>query len=135
MHRLARTTAAIALAVGVGMAGSGCSQVQLHPGEDVAPSREPARAWVPPATVASASETTSGRDELKALNFQTGRPALGGDRYDLPTVIDVALRSNPQTKLAWYGAEAAAAQYGQSRSDNYPRVVGEAAGGYFKVPL
>jgi hypothetical protein len=102
MHRLAWTTAVIALTVGVGMAGSGCSQIQLHPGEDVAPSREPARARVAPATVASASETTSGRDELKTLNFQTGQQALGGERYDLPTVIDVALRSNPQSKRAWF---------------------------------
>jgi outer membrane protein TolC len=117
------------------MSGSGCSQLQLNRGEDVAPSREADRAWVPPATVASASETTSGREELEALNFRTGQPALPGDRYDLPTVIDVALRSNPQTKRAWYGAEAAAAQYGQSRSDNYPKVAGEAEGGYLKLPI
>jgi hypothetical protein len=51
---------------------------------------------VPPATVANASTTASGREELKALNFQTGQQMLSGDRYDLPTVIDVALRSNPK---------------------------------------
>jgi outer membrane protein TolC len=86
-------------------------------------------------SVATANKSAPGRDELKALNLQTARPAPPGNQYDLPTVIDVALRSNPQTQQAWYAAESAAAQYGQSRSDNYPKVAGEAEGGYFKLPI
>ena len=135
MQRLARTTAVIALAVGVSVAGSGCNQIQLNPGEDVAPPRDAGRAWIPPTSVANANQTNSGREELKALNLHPALPVPPGDQYDLPTLIDIALRSNPQTRRAWYGAQSAAAQYGQSRSNNYPKVSGEAVGGYIKVPF
>ena len=135
MQRLARTTAVIALAVGVSVAGPGCNQIQLNPGEDVAPSRDAGRAWIPPTSVANANQTNSGREELKALNLHPALPVPPGDQYDLPTLIDIALRSNPQTRRAWYGAQSAAAQYGQSRSDNYPKVAGEAVGGYLKLPI
>ncbi|HTR62567.1 MAG TPA: TolC family protein [Candidatus Binataceae bacterium] len=135
MRRLTRTTAVFALGLGIIVAGSRCSQIHLNPGEDVAPSRDTNREWTPPASVANSNEIASGRDELRALGLRTAEPAPPGDQYDLPAVIDVALRSNPQTKRAWYSAHAAAAQYGQSRSDNYPKVAGEAEAGYFKLPL
>jgi hypothetical protein len=132
---LARTAAVIVLAVAVEVAGYGCNQIPPDPGLDVAPSRDVGRAWIPPATVTSANETTSGRDELKTLGSQFEQSAPPGAQYDLPTLIDVALRSNPQTRRAWYEAEGAAAQYGQSRSDRYPTVAADAPGGYLKLPI
>lgn len=114
---------------------NGCGPIQLNPGGDVAPSHDPARAWTPPPSVANAIRATSGRDELKALDLQLVQPTPPGDLYDLPTLIDIALRLNPETKRAWYAAEGAAAQYGRSQSENYPKVSSEAAGGYSKVPI
>src|SRR5262249_1593741 len=54
---------------------------------------------------------------------------------DLPALIDLALRTNPATQRAWYGARAAEAALGQSQSDNYPKVAADAEAGYFKLPI
>jgi outer membrane protein TolC len=113
----------------------GCGPINLNPGRDVAPSDDPAHLWIPPVSVASANETASRLDELRAVELEPAQSAPVGNQYDLPTLIDVALRSNPQTGRAWYEARAAAAQYKQSHSDNYPKVAAEAVGGYLKLPL
>lgn len=42
----------------------------------------------------------------------------------LAEILDVALRNNPSTKLSWAKARAAAAQYGQSQSPNFPTLSG-----------
>jgi outer membrane protein TolC len=112
-----------------------CGPIHLNLGRDVAPSDDPARVWIPPVSVASANETTSRLDELRAVDLEPAQPAPAGNEYDLPTLVDVALRSNPQTKQAWYLARAAAAQYGRSHSNDYPKVSAEAEGAYFKLPL
>jgi outer membrane protein len=112
-----------------------CGPIHFNPGTDVAPSDDPARVWIPPLSVASANESTSRLEELRAVNLTPLQPASAGNEYDLPTLVDVALRSNPQTRRAWYQARAAAAQYGRSHSDDYPKVSAEAEGTYFKLPL
>ena len=43
-----------------------------------------------------------------------------GQTYDLPTLIDVALRNNPDTRASWEAARAAAARYGRSLAPFYP---------------
>src|SRR5262249_2596062 len=58
-----------------------------------------------------------------------------GGEHDLPGLIDLALRTNPQTQRAWYGAQSALAGYGQSQSDNFPKVAASAEATYFKVPF
>jgi len=112
-----------------------CGPIHFNPGRDVAPSADPARVWIPPVSVASASETTSSLEELRALNLVPAQPSPAGNEYDLPTLVDVALRSNPQTRRTWYQARAAAAQYGRSNSNDYPKVAAEAEGGYLKLPI
>ena len=52
-----------------------------------------------------------------------------GERYDLPAIVDLALRNNPSTRRAWQEARAAAARYGRSLSDYYPEVSVEASAG------
>jgi outer membrane protein TolC len=42
----------------------------------------------------------------------------------LAEILDIALRNNPSTKLIWAKARAAAAQYGQSQSPNFPTITG-----------
>jgi len=49
--------------------------------------------------------------------------------YDLPAVVDVALRNNPETRRSWEDARVAAARYGRSLSDYYPTVRAEASAG------
>jgi outer membrane protein TolC len=46
--------------------------------------------------------------------------------YDLPALIDVALRNNPDTRVAWESARRAAAEYGRSLAPYYPTVRAEA---------
>ncbi|MGO9603126.1 MAG: TolC family protein [Candidatus Binataceae bacterium] len=55
--------------------------------------------------------------------------------YDLPALVDLALRTNPQTRHAWYAAQAANAQLGESQAPNYPKIEVDADGGYLKLPL
>lgn len=40
----------------------------------------------------------------------------------LAEIVDIALRNNPQTRLSWAKARAAAAQYGQSQSADFPNL-------------
>lgn len=42
--------------------------------------------------------------------------------YDLPGLVDVALRDNPDTRSAWESARRAAAEYGRSLAPYYPTV-------------
>jgi len=135
---MAQISAALGLLVILGVGPAvlvACGQIQLSPGADVAPSGDVTRVWIPPTSVSGANENASRLDELKAVELPAAQPVPAGNEYDLPTLVDVALRANPQTRRAWYVARAAAAQYGRSQSDNYPTVAGEAVGGYFKLPL
>ncbi len=47
-----------------------------------------------------------------------------GQELNLPTLIDLALSNNPQTRVAWYSAKSAAAQLGETNSAYYPQVSG-----------
>lgn len=45
-----------------------------------------------------------------------------GQTYDLPALVDLALRGNPDTRAAWEAARRAAAEYGRSLAPYYPQV-------------
>jgi outer membrane protein TolC len=55
--------------------------------------------------------------------------------YDLPALIDLAERNNPQTRIAWERARQAAAAVGLSESAYYPYLVASAGAGYSRVFL
>ena len=55
--------------------------------------------------------------------------------YDLPGLIDLAQRTNPQTRVAWETARAAAAEVGLAESAYLPQLSLEALGGYEQTPL
>src|SRR6266545_3789694 len=50
--------------------------------------------------------------------------------YNLAELIDIAQRSNPETRVAWERARMAAAAVGLTESAYYPYLVAAAAGGY-----
>lgn len=46
----------------------------------------------------------------------------GGGAHDLPAIVDLALRNNPDTRRAWEESRVAAARYGRSLAAYYPEV-------------
>jgi outer membrane protein TolC len=55
--------------------------------------------------------------------------------YDLPELIDIAQRNNPETRIAWERAREAAAAVGLSESTYYPYLVASAGAGYTRAFL
>lgn len=68
------------------------------------------------------------------LPDSAGRPAVPPDlerriqRLTLAEVVDLGLRNNPQTRLSWANARAAAASYGSARGAYLPTIDGEVTG-------
>ena len=90
---------------------------------DPAPLAPPApdRAWVP-------AEPAAGlRAPADAWKLPERVLPEGGETYDLPALIDIALRDNPATRTAWEAARAAAARYGRALSPYYPEVGAQAS--------
>ena len=59
-------------------------------------------------------------------------PAL---RYDLPTLIDLAQRTNPDTRVAWEKARQAALAVGLNETAYLPQISAEVIGGLQHTPL
>ena len=72
---------------------------------------------------------------FRTIGESNGVPQINQGVYDLPALIDLALRINPQTRSAWYAAQAAQAQLGQAHAADYPKVDVEGVGGYLKLPI
>ncbi|MCK9635253.1 MAG: TolC family protein [Methylobacter tundripaludum] len=53
--------------------------------------------------------------------------------YDLPALVDLALHANPETRVSWEEAKAAAARLERNRSAWYPTLTAMAFGQYFKT--
>ena len=86
------------------------------------------RPWAPPALP---------RYEGELRNYQPTEaerrylPAIDPRKtYNLAELIDIAQRSNPETRVAWERARMAAAAVGLTESAYYPYIVAAAAGGY-----
>lgn len=79
--------------------------------------RRPSELWKPPAEAIQGGDiVVPGPRPSKASDL------LGMKPLDLPTLLDISLENNPQTRASWYAAKAAAAEYGQSQSTYYPDV-------------
>jgi outer membrane protein TolC len=97
-----------------------------HARNDAPPS--PDKAWMP-------SRLPEYENQLAAQRFHEAEP---GARisisprkiYTLAELIDIAERSNPETRVAWQRARQAAAAVGLSESAYYPFLVASAAAGY-----
>lgn len=123
----------LALAILVYMGG--CGSLRLDPDPELAPSGNVDRSWTPPRPVIIANEAEPKLEELRNFGGSNARPRQSTQTYDLPALIDLALRTNPQTRRAWYAAQAAQAQLGQSQADNYPKIAADAKALYLKLPI
>src|SRR5215470_10056087 len=89
-----------------------------HP-EALAPPA-PDRSWVPSEPAAALRAPTDAWNGTERVLPESG------EVYDLPALLDVALRDNPDTRAAWENARAAAARYGRSLAPYYPTVRAQA---------
>jgi outer membrane protein TolC len=96
-------------------------------GRDNAPP-SPIKPWAPP---------TLQRYEGELRHYQPTElerrylPAINPSKiYNLAELIDIAQRSNPETRVAWERARMAAGAVGLTESAYYPYIVAAAAGGY-----
>ncbi|MGE9294113.1 MAG: TolC family protein, partial [Puniceicoccales bacterium] len=99
------------LALGAGLLLTSCVNVD----EEV--SRRPSELWKPPSEALPGGAVTVPGPRPTSASAQ-----LGTKPMDLPSLLDVALENNPETRTSWYQAKASAAAYGQSQSDYYPTV-------------
>jgi outer membrane protein len=96
-------------------------------GNDAAPPA-PNKSWSPP-------ELDQYEKELTNKDFYAKQDAMAVEidpdkAYDLPELIDVAERSNPDTRIAWEQARQAAKAVGLSQSAYYPYLAASAAASY-----
>jgi len=133
--RKATSVASLLLASFVSI-GAGCNLLRLSPDSEVAPSGSVTSAWRAPQSIAVENEAATKLAALHSIDEGNKLPPLNtGGQYDLPALIDLALRTNPQTRRAWFAAQAADAQLGQSQAANYPKVSFDGDGGYLKLPI
>src|SRR5213595_113932 len=92
------------------------------------PPPSPVRPWAPPALPRYEGELRQYQPtEAERRNL----PAIDPRKtYNLAELIDIAQRSNPETRVAWERARMAAAAVGLTESAYYPYIVAAAAGGY-----
>ena len=135
---------AICLGLGIAvLAGfAGCArlaeQPEVNPDRWAPPSGE--RIWTP--SPASASDYRMPSEPYPSPGTATSPPAqhsgaqpahLEGEPYDLPALLDLALRENPDTRFAWESARQAAANFGAARAPYYPLVSANSANGYTRT--
>lgn len=106
------------LVASVALAGcAGTPRVSGVPGASPAPQTP----WRPPAQVVT---------EIRAADT-SAMAAVPPDlserirRLTLTDIVDIGLRNNPNTRMAWANAQAAAAAYGSSRGEWLPTVDGD----------
>lgn len=83
-------------------------------------------AWQPPPEA-------SDEDRSATSTLARREPRLApGATYDLATLVDLALQTNPQTREAWEAARVQAAAFGGELGTYLPDIAVEAQGGYAK---
>jgi outer membrane protein len=122
--------AALVLAAAV----TGCAGYGARP--EIAPDRySPVAAdqqWTPAAPQNAQYRVPTVTREIAPASAGE-QPPGGGSHYDLPRLIDLALRLNPRTRQSWQAARAAAAAYGIAQAPYYPHASFEADGGYNRL--
>src|SRR5215468_2383071 len=88
----------------------------------------PVRPWAPPSLPRYEGELRQYQPTEAERRYL---PAIDPRKtYNLADLIDIAQRSNPETRVAWERARMAAAAVGLTESAYYPYIVAAAAGGY-----
>src|SRR2546429_5045298 len=86
------------------------------------------RPWAPPALPRYEGELRQYQPTEAERRYL---PAIDRHKtYNLAELIDIAQRSNPETRVAWERARMAAAAVGLTESAYYPYIVAAAVGGY-----
>jgi outer membrane protein TolC len=132
---LSQTVLGLVLTFAVLSSVPGCGSLHLNPDPEVAPSPDFTRVWNPSRSISAANEAAPKLSELRTIDENKRLPQLNPGGYDLPALVDLALGTNPQTRRAWYAAQAADAQLGRSQAANYPKVSFDGDGGYLKLPI
>src|SRR4026207_1193685 len=97
------------------------------------PPPSPVRPWAPPALPRYEGELRQYQPTEAERRYL---PAIDPRKtYNLAELIDIAQRSNPETRVAWQRARMAAAAVGLTESAYYPYIVAAAAGGYDRALL
>jgi outer membrane protein TolC len=92
------------------------------------PPPSPVRPWAPPALPRYEGELRRYEPTEAERRYY---PAIDPRKtYNLAELIDIAQRSNPETRVAWQRARQAAAAVGLTESAYYPYIVAAAVGGY-----
>jgi len=115
-HRLRTRRAVAVAALLVSLLGSEALSAQAPP--------SPSRPWPIPEG-AGARALLEEKPEGVALN----------ERYDLPALIDLAQRNNPDTRVAWEAAREAYERIGLVKSTYLPQLSLDAIGGFARTPL
>jgi outer membrane protein len=135
IREFARPSSAMLLPLAILVFAASCGSFRLKPDPEVAPSGSFARVWTPSQPVSIANEASPKLSELRTIDDGKAPQTPNRGGYDLPALIDLALRTNPQTRRAWYAAQAAEAQLGQSQAADYPKIAFDGEGGYLKLPI
>src|SRR5215469_10371244 len=130
MRAVARASCSLSLALALVVAVAGCGSIHLDRDPDIAPAANVDRVWIPPQSVSATHAAAPQLEELRNVGESNGLTRHNAQLYDLPALVDLALRINPQTRSAWYAAQAAQAQLGQSHAGDYPKIDAEGEGGY-----
>src|SRR5436190_8211037 len=101
-------------------------------GSDLAPPSAE-KPWSPPGLNAYERELAHGdfSNEKNAKQIEI----IPDKIYELPELIDIAERSNPDTRIAWERARQAASAVGLSQSAYFPYLVASAGAGYERAFL
>src|SRR4029077_4755794 len=92
------------------------------------PPPSPVRPWAPPALPRYEGELRQYKPTEAERRYYPIIDPL--KTYNLAELIDIAQRTNPETRVAWERARMAAAAVGLTESAYYPYIVAAAVGGY-----
>ena len=112
----------LCLSIMLAMAFLGCSNAMPELGPDKFTSTAPGKAYTVP------KEKKPDTLPAKKLPGLSDESQPSGQDFTLAQLVDVALRINPSTKVAWERARSAAAQWGVTRGDYYPTISGDVSG-------
>ena len=122
------TIVVLAISAIVGLAG--CATIEQEPEVDPArwAPRSVERPWTPAADVREQYAVPP--DLGVKATMPVPAPGPSKNSYELPELVDLALRRNPDTRQAWASARAAAAAFGSAKSPYYPQAGFQSDAGY-----
>jgi len=95
----------------------------------------PDRPWVVPNTATYSAFGAAGSKDGNSTNHAPGPPAIeSGKTYELAELIDIAQRTNPDTRVAWERAREAALAVGIAESAYAPMLSAQAVAAVQRVP-